>query len=426
MTPPVHPTGPDTRRARWSWRDTAVVVGIVAAGIGAAWALPHGTPADETASTTPGYVTEPVTYPVEIPGCDEVGPPPKRDTGFGWTAYGASSGYSDPDFPWLTATKATAMTDALRGALPPDVEVRFDAPSRMLVFQPIFRINPDTIPDGADVGGSSEARGTLLRAGSAGRLDASVREWNRPVPACVAGELDERRTLPDGTVVDVLDTWSELRGTRTLARAATAYPPDGSRVIASLTDQAGSSGDGGAAHSGALPLTVDELAAIAADPGLRTTTAVPAGTAPARMDCGGGVEPMGDPLDRGDVDRLAAALTMAWAALGPLAATPDRPVGSVEVAGSARDAACLELALSGPAGAGRLGVTIAVNTSAPEEFTAADALPDGTRVRTTTDEGTTWVTAVRPSGTAVTVTLSGAGPTPEQLVALATAPGLDL
>lgn len=42
--------------------------------------------------------------------------------------------------------------------------------------------------------------------------------------------------------------------------------------------------------------------------------------------------------------------------------------------------------------------------------------------------GTTYVTEARPSGTAVTVTLDGlgAGPTPDQLVALATAPGLDL
>lgn len=419
-------TAPVSRRARWSWRDTTVVVGIVAVGVGAAWVLPHRSPDPGSGIVDDWYRSEPVVYPVEIPGCDAVEPPPRR-VDSGWTAYGASLGYGDPDFPWLTATKATAMTEALRGALPPDVEVLFDAPSRMLLFQPIFRMNPDTLPDGVEAGGSSDAGGALARAdGAAGRLRAAVRQWDGGAPPCVAGELDERRTFSDGTVVDVLDTWTERLGDRTLVRSATAYAPDGSRISLSVNDGAGWFADGNPAHSGAPPLTVDELGRIAIDPGLRTTTPVPEGTPPARMGCGSGVEPMGDPVDRATVDGLGAALDAAWNALGDLSVTPDRSIGALEVASSARDAVCTEVTLEGPSGEGRLGVTIYADTSAPEEFGAADLRPDGTRIRVSHNEGTLYVTAARPSGTAVTVTLTGAGPTSDQLVALATAPSLDL
>lgn len=427
MTEQPPTTGPDTSRARWSWRDTAVVVAIVVVGVGAAWVLPHRSPDSGSGIAADWYRTEPVVYPVEIPGCDVVEPPPHGGVEFGWTAYGASLGYGDPDFPWLTATKATAMTEALHGALPPDVEVLFDSPSRMLLFQPIFRMNPDTVPDGVEVAGNSEAGGALARSdGAAGRIHATVRQSDGGAPPCVAGELDERRTLSDGTVVDVLDTWTERRGDRTLVRSATAYARDGSRISVSANDGAELLADGDPVHSGMPPLTIDELVRIAVDPGLRTTAPVPEGTSPARMGCGLGVEPMGDPLDRSTVGGLGAALGAAWDALGALPVTPDRPIESLEVASSARDAVCTEVDLSGPAGTGRLGVTVSTGTSAPEEFGAADLRPDGTRIRVSHSEGTLYVTAARPSGTAVAVTLTGAGPTSDQLVALATAPGLDL
>ncbi|MGW5074978.1 hypothetical protein [Rhodococcus sp. NPDC004095] len=420
MSAPKQTTGPDTRRARWSWRDTAVVGAIVALGIGAAWALPH----DSTDSTAPEYVTEPVAYPVDIPGCDEVLPSPPPVTAASWRMYGASYGYDDPDFTWLTAAKATAMTEALLGTLPTDVEVLFDAPSRMLLFQPIFRINTDTLPDHVDpddVTGKSDARGIVVRGGHTGTLYAAVRTWDRPPPPCVAGELDERRLLPDGTVVDVRDTWSELRGVRTLAAVATAYPPDGSRVIVTVDDEDGD------AHSGALPLTVDELASIAADPGLRTTTPVPAGTAAARMGCGTGQNRQGRPLTRADVDRLGVALDTAWAALGPMPSPPDRPLGSLQLTDSTRTSVCTEVTLPGTTGDTRLRVTIAPALP-PDTPPAGDLRPDGTRVHVTDEYGTTFVAVARPSGTTVTfsVDLLDAAPTVDQLITLATSPGLDL
>ncbi|MFD4294929.1 hypothetical protein ACFWQG_17105 [Rhodococcus sp. NPDC058532] len=421
VTEPRQSPGPDTSRARWSWRDTAVVAGIVALGFGAASVLPRDHP--DTGPAAPTYVTEPVAYPVDIPGCAEVLPPPPPVTGSGWTMYGASYGYGDPDFAWLTAPKATAMTDALRAALPTDADVRFDAPRRMLLFQPIFRMNPDQLPEDVapeDVSGVSESRGFLVRGEGSGTLRTAVRAGSGTPPDCVAGALDERRTLADGTVVDVLDSWFERGGVRTRTAGATAYTPDGSRVDVSVDDTDGDT------HSGALPLTVDELARVAAEPGLRTTTTVPVGTPAARMGCGAAPDGSGAPLDRADVERLNGALDAALVALGPLPATPDRPLGSLELTGAGRTSVCTEVTLSGSGGESRLRVVIA---PAPSESRAAgEPRPDGTRVRTHREYGTTHVTATRPSGTAVTVDLGGLGavPTVDQVIALVTAPGLDL
>ncbi|CRK53183.1 conserved hypothetical protein [Rhodococcus sp. RD6.2] len=406
-----------------------MVVAIVASGIGAAWVLPHDTP-DITpeSGVEPGdYVTEPVTYPVDIPGCDEVGPPAGPGRNVYWASYGpAWEGYDDPAYPWLTAAKATAMSDALAAAIPDDVEIRFGAPNWMLQFQPVWHVDPEGLPDDVDpdsVNGDSDATGFLTRPGASGRLRVAVREQHSGVPPCVAGRLDERRSLPDGTVVDAVDTWSENHGIRTLKRTAVAYAPDGSRVSVRVDDE---TGYGEAARSGALPLTVDELATIAADPGLRSGTAVPAGTSPARLGCGEWVEPMGGVLSRDDVNRLDGALTAAWAGLGPVAVTPDRPIGSLTLAKSSSGAACVDVSLTGSGAKAELSVTLSEDTSAPEEWTHDHVRDDGTRVRSSVHDDATYVTAVRPSGTSVELSQTGAGLTVDQLVALATATGLDL
>jgi hypothetical protein len=425
--PDTPPSPPD--RARWGWRDSGVVVAIVATGIGAAWMLPHGAPDTESGFTPNDYVTEPGTYPVEVPGCDDVEPPSGPGRTFYWASHGPLwEGYDNPEYPWSTASKATAMSDSLAASIPGDVEVRFDAPERMLRFQPVWHVDPKGLPEDVDpdsVNGDSDATGFLTRNRGAGRLRVAVREQHSGIPPCIAGQLDERRSLPDGTIVDVVDTWYEEHGDRTLQRTAVAYAPDGSRVSARVDDE---TGYGSAARSGALPLTVDELASIAADPGLRPSTAVPADTPPARPGCGEWVEPMGGSLSRDDVNRLDTALTAGWAGLGPVAVavTPDRPIGSLTLAASSSGAACVDVTLAGPDATAELSVTLSEDTSAPEEWTDGHVRDDGTRVTSRVRDDATHVTAVRPSGTSVEVTQAGPGLTVDQLVSLATAPGLDL
>ncbi|WP_433709239.1 hypothetical protein ACQP2U_22190 [Nocardia sp. CA-084685] len=86
------------------------------------------------------------------------------------------------------------MTQALQGALPGDVEIAFASVDRSLVFQPILG---DPTED-KGLGGWTTAHATLLRGDRAGTLSVTVRKSTTPIPPCVAGNLDERRHLPDG------------------------------------------------------------------------------------------------------------------------------------------------------------------------------------------------------------------------------------
>ncbi|MFE3292482.1 hypothetical protein [Rhodococcus sp. NPDC059234] len=422
-----HEAGPDSR-ARWTWRDSAVVVSVVVAGVLVALALPHRSPSPAPASALSDYyISKPARYPVEIPGCERVLPPP-RSVDFGWAGYGPTEGYDNPKYSWFSGPKATAMSEAARAALPSDVELAYASPARTLRFGPIFDIPEDQLPEGLDsedVGGDTTASATVSEGRPAGRVSVTVGRWDGPVPTCVAGRVDRRTTEPDGTVVDTLDTWHEFNGVRTLERAATAYTPDGSRVAARATD-----GDF-AGHSGRVPLTLGQLSTIALAPGLRTTTPVPPGTPSPRPGCGEGIEPLGSPLDRATVARLSLALQDAWRAGAPADVVPDRPIGSLELAESSNGAACEVLGVTGSGGAGELTVTIDSDSPAPEEFStprpdvAATVLADGSRVLRHAPAA---VTVARPSGTAVRIRLSGNGTalTLDQLQAIATAPGLDL
>ncbi|MEV6138000.1 hypothetical protein AB0L63_18410 [Nocardia sp. NPDC051990] len=174
-------------------------------------------PPDPAASS---YVTPPVMFPVQIPGCDVVEPPQQRKL-FSML-HTDTYGYDNPSYPWFSGPKAVAMTQALRDALPDDVEVAFAPTDRSLVFQPILG---DPTED-KEFGGWTDAHATLLRGDRAGALSVTVRKSTTPIPPCVAGDLDERRHLPDGTIVDTDDTWYEMNGVRTPSRTATGYPPE--------------------------------------------------------------------------------------------------------------------------------------------------------------------------------------------------------
>lgn len=104
------------RREQWTWRDGLVIVSIVALGTVVAAVTNEGTG-------------------TSIPGCESVespGPPVRINYGFT-----GEPGYDDPDYPWFSGPKATAMSDALLESLPSDVDVAFASPSKSLEFAPI-------------------------------------------------------------------------------------------------------------------------------------------------------------------------------------------------------------------------------------------------------------------------------------------------
>ena len=82
--------------------------------------------------------------------------------------------------------------------------------------------------------------------------------------------MDRRDTRPDGTVLDLLDTWYEVNGVRTLERIVVAYLPDVTRMVTTANDADNTDPRAGGRHSGRIPLTLDELTAIATTRSLGT------------------------------------------------------------------------------------------------------------------------------------------------------------
>ncbi|MDV6262584.1 hypothetical protein [Rhodococcoides yunnanense] len=108
--------------------DVSVTVTVVALGVVSAGLLRS----QESAVVEGDYsvASEPVQYPVDIPGCSEVEPPPSsEDAQLISVLGGETPSYDNPAYPCLTASKAGAMTDALLGALPADVTVELAPPS---------------------------------------------------------------------------------------------------------------------------------------------------------------------------------------------------------------------------------------------------------------------------------------------------------
>ncbi|CCQ14724.1 putative uncharacterized protein [Rhodococcus sp. AW25M09] len=394
--------------------DASVIVTVVALGVVAAGLL--RSPESAVAERDSSIVSEPIEYPVDIPGCSEVEPPPSSEgERVSWSSLGGSSpSYDNPAYSWLTSSKAGAMSAAVLAALPGDVTVELAAPSQSLTFQPVDDLG-GAAPDGFEP--STSARGELARADSSAYASIDVRPSDTGVPACVAGALDARTTELDGTVIDTNDGWYEFDGNRTHFRSATAYHPDGTLVTANLTTDN---------TSAEFPMETSELALVAALPELRVTVLAPVGTPGPRQDCSVTSDENGTVADirAESVEAANDALTITWESI-PDAPPLNRPIGSL-VPGYYGSGVCADLEVVGT----DIGISISVSGGAalPVALDPYDpenaygpvvefrTLPDGSVVESydadivnsmTSEDGTTQlarsVTVTRPSGVQVSV-----------------------
>lgn len=396
------------RREQWTWRDGLVIVSIVALG------------------TVVAAVTNEDTG-ASIPGCESVespGPPVRFNYGFA-----GEPGYGDPDYPWFSGPKATAMSDALLESLPSDVEVVFASPSQSLEFAPIQNYRGASFPDGVDpieFSGSTSAKGTLTRVGRTADISVQVRAWDQPVPPCLEGLVDRREHLENGTVLDIADFEDEVASDVGGERGVVAYLGDGSRVVASVDTSTGTSSD-------ASPLlTMDELIALAIAPGLAVTAPVPDSTPPPMASCYTDSVNAGPPASRMDIDRLNQLLDARWKDLGAAGVTLERPLGSLVPDDYGQGGVCERIVASTADGSS--DVEISVGTAVPEPGDTL-TLPGSTTVTRLVDpdgSGDDTVRVVHPSGETVVVTqfVTSAGSTSaspltiEQLEFIATTPGL--
>ncbi|OCH83450.1 hypothetical protein [Gordonia sp. UCD-TK1] len=392
---------------------------------------------DSAAVKTPVVVSEPVDPNAPIPGCTVVEAPDQS----GYTAYTGMGQptYDNPQFPWFNGPKATAMSTALVNALPVEAEIEFASPEQSFVFQPIIAFGePDPEPRGF-----TSARGVLINGEGRGAVSVDVRRASAPVPSCVAGQLDERRTLPDGVVVDVHDTWQEVDGVRALSRTARAYVPDGSWIIARADDAIGGSRQD---HSGSIPLTVDELVRIVRDPGLRVSTPVDPGTPAPMENCESSFGSYnGQSVTREQARELDAVL--ATVDLGSTRLPPLVPVGSpaegMLCTGVADlgDGVALEITIVGgqPRPSGERPVPgrgsektqrTLLDGTVVETDVVRQSRPSTTDPRQQIRETTHSAVVTRPTGSRVSVSSTAASPTEplsiQELETIALTPGLEL
>lgn len=434
-------------RAVSGWTTGLVCVAIVACGVIAGGLLheperelttapPTTTSASPQPDREPTYVTPPVTYPTQIPGCPVVDPPGEGGS-FGWVTTGESE-YDNPAYPWFSGPKAVAMSEALRAALPAGVAIDFAPADRSLFFQPIVEA-----PEPAELGGFTSADGTVRRGDRAGWMSVTVRQSNDPVRPCVAGELDERRHLPDSATVDIQDSWSEIDGVRTLSRGVTAYLPDGSVISAYATN-----GTSDALPAGEVPLTIDELVALVTAPGLAVTAPVPPGTPGPPEACSTGLDET-PAIDEPTARRLNAVL----AGVRLDGVTLDRPLGDLRPGGWDDGGLCQTVRADAGGQQSRLSIEITTGQPLPTSTEPSSSLGDRVATGRTLADGsvveteestvgvasrsgvpgtelTRTVTVTHPSGTRIEVS-SRAGdpaqPLPTALLeTIALTPGLEV
>ncbi|MFG1781279.1 hypothetical protein ACGFIU_02485 [Rhodococcus oryzae] len=394
-------------------------------------------------------------YSARIPGCDVV--VSLSEVGrINFAAVGMSDGYENPNYPWFSGPKATAMSDALKGALPPGVEVEFGNPADSLFFDPILDWHrPDSAGAVDGLSGWTKAEGTLIRGATSSSLSVEVRQSDASVPSCIAGHLDRRMKRPDGTIIDSREQWVEFGGNGNPARTVTAYLTDGTTIQA----QSGfvmRDGDAEKAYSRRVPLTIDELTALVTAPGLRVTAPVQEGMPAPPEACSAGGSGDGPEIDRKTIDRFNRSLDGRWRAELAGIATLDRPLGSLQLSDFDNLGACEVLTADVAGSTSRMDISITGGVSLPTEAGAPDrsvegmrrstrVLQDGSVVRRVekspspepTDSGdlpsldeVRSVTVTRPSGTQVSVSSSARPPavqlTLDQLESIATTPGLEL
>lgn len=310
-----------------AWTDAMVIVSIISVGVVVAGLT--NDPGVESLPAAHGVVVEPVDSDAPIPGCESVEPNDEPGHAVEMTIGEKPESYDNPSYPWFDGPRASAMSAALVSSLPADAELKFAGPRQSLVFQPILGGRQG---DTSKIFESTTASGTVIRNGVEGSVTVYVLKDDESAPPCTAGALDARNIMPDGTVVDTLDTWYEFAGQRSTVRSATAYTPDGSRVNASTA------GDGER-----LVLSVDELATIAALPQLRTTFPVPPWFDAPAMPCTvQGSTEIGSPLLREVVTAVNDALNTFWDSTSrPV--TFDRPLGSLQLDQYSPASACEDL-----------------------------------------------------------------------------------
>lgn len=248
--------------------------------------------------------------------------------------------------------------------------------------------------------------------------------------------------MPDGVVVDVHDTWREVDGVRSLSRTARAYVADGSWISASAYDQVGPTQ---VENSGKIPLSIDDLVRIVADPRLRVSTAVPPGTpAPSEGCRGGSFETSGPAITREQVDRLDTVL--ATIDLGDVRLKP------LQLSEYSNDTVCTDGADATTTARLDVSITGGQPLPTPERPVPGSggqatlrALDDGTVVQTdrsfqsvsssesSEDAGTETTISVvvtRPEGTQISVSSSAAATadvlSADALESIALTPGLEL
>ncbi|MGA9873169.1 MAG: hypothetical protein WBQ44_18760 [Rhodococcus sp. (in: high G+C Gram-positive bacteria)] len=181
------------------------------------------------------------------------------------------------------------------------------------------------------------------------------------------------------------------------------YATDGSHITASASDL-----DADYAATGSIPLSLDELTAIALDPGLRWSERVPIDAAPVAISCDNGSAgtAFDGVLTPAKVDQVNALLNAFWSAQsGPV--TLDRPLGSLQPARNGSKTACGAVRANG----GVLTISL-VDTAyaAPMDYETDTRLDDGSVLRQSDFSGATMqgdpiveTTLIRPSGTRIEV-----------------------
>ncbi|MBY6435535.1 hypothetical protein HQ602_03975 [Rhodococcus kroppenstedtii] len=211
--------------------DVAVVTAIVACGILAA-GLTHHLQSDTVA----------------IPGCSEVIPEDELErvnfafSGSGFAGGGDFGAVPNPDatLPWATPAGAEAMTSALASALPPGTVRTTNN------FGSDLRFLPLTL---TAFGSNTSARGSIYSDGRSGWLTVEVAYTGGSAGPCFAGQVDERISRPDGTVLDVRQHGD--------VRRVTVHAPGGFQVDVNA--------DG--------VLTLDQVIDIASTPAFRVAAA---------------------------------------------------------------------------------------------------------------------------------------------------------
>lgn len=233
---------------------SGLAVAVAAVTVGVTIGVPRltGNQRPATTPTVPGCTTvlrstDPVYLSWKYDGDIPTTPPLQSgETLVQMTSAAQSAGVPDPSAEqapaWFTVDKAASMSMALRSGLPAGVTLSPDVHDK----------RSDPLPFTNDPSGAA----LLTRGGSTARLVIQSQRWDKTPPPCT-DQIVMRYTSPDGTVVDV------YAGTGPYSYlGADAFHPDGTWVNAYLQPP-----DPLDQHT-SLPLTAQQLAELAASPGL--------------------------------------------------------------------------------------------------------------------------------------------------------------